>query len=91
MVLRYPEHVPAGIRLAVPVTNSALPATIMELLGEGGQETFPGPPLNALWTAPGGAARTGLMLFLKFRKTQHHLLMRIRRSENWSRPLPTVP
>ena len=52
LVLRYPGHVPAGIRLDMPVTNSALPATIMELLGEGGHETFPGPSLSALWQTP---------------------------------------
>ena len=52
LVVRYPGHVPAGLRLNVPVTNSALPATIMELLGEAGQNTFPGPALNALWQAP---------------------------------------
>ena len=51
LVVRYPGHIPAGIRVEVPVTNSALPATIMELLGEGGQEVFPGPPLSALWQA----------------------------------------
>jgi arylsulfatase A-like enzyme len=53
LVLRYPGHIPAGVRLDVPVTNSALPATIMELLGEGGPETFPGPSLSALWQTPG--------------------------------------
>lgn len=52
LVVRYPGHIPAGVRLEVPVTNSALPATIMELLGVGGQATFPGPPLSALWQAP---------------------------------------
>ena len=52
LVLRYPGRVPAGVRLDVPVSNSALPATIMELLGEGGQGTFPGPPLSAFWKAP---------------------------------------
>jgi hypothetical protein len=51
-VLRYPGHAPAGIRLDVPVTNSVLPATIMELLGERGHETFPGPSLSALWQSP---------------------------------------
>jgi arylsulfatase A-like enzyme len=52
LVLRYPGHAPAGIRLDVPVTNSVLPATIMELLGERGHETFPGPSLSALWQSP---------------------------------------
>jgi arylsulfatase A-like enzyme len=49
IVIRYPEHVPVGVRLAVPVTNSALPATIMQLLAPDAPEIFPGPPLNALW------------------------------------------
>ena len=52
MVIRYPGHVPAGVRVRVPITSSALPATIMELLGDVGQRIFPGPPLNALWTGP---------------------------------------
>ncbi len=56
IVIRYPEHVPAGVRVAVPVTNSALPATIMQLLGPDGNKIFPGPPLNALWTAPSAGA-----------------------------------
>ncbi len=52
LVVWYPGHVPAGMRVEVPVTNSALPATIMELLGEEGPGTFPGPPLSALWKNP---------------------------------------
>jgi hypothetical protein len=50
IVIRYPGHVPAGVRVRTPVTSSALPATIMALLGGAGQKIFPGPPLNALWT-----------------------------------------
>lgn len=55
LVVRYPGHVPAGVRFDMPVTNSALPATIMELLGDGGQEAFPGPPLSAIWKTPAAA------------------------------------
>ncbi|MGH9504492.1 MAG: sulfatase [Terriglobales bacterium] len=53
LVIRYPGHVPAGTRLNVPVTNSAIPATIMELLGEEKQNAFPGPSLSVLWETPG--------------------------------------
>jgi hypothetical protein len=47
IVIRYPGHVPTGVRVHVPVTSSALPATIMDLLGADGRKIFPGPPLNA--------------------------------------------
>jgi hypothetical protein len=52
IVIRYPEHIPTGVRVAVPVTNSALPATIMQLLAPDAKEIFPARPLNALWTNP---------------------------------------
>jgi arylsulfatase A-like enzyme len=48
LVISYPGHIPAGVRLAQPVTNAALPATIQELLGSS-HAPFPGPPLNAFW------------------------------------------
>jgi len=51
IVIRYPGRVPAGVRVHVPVTNSALPSTVMQILGEGRRPTFPGPPLSALWMA----------------------------------------
>ena len=47
-----PGQVPAGVRVARPVTNAALPATVMDLVGEGVQRLFPGPPLTQLWKAP---------------------------------------
>jgi arylsulfatase A-like enzyme len=50
LVIWYPGHSPAGVRLAQPVTNAALPATIMDLLGSG-YEPFWGPPLTVLWNA----------------------------------------
>ena len=50
MVISYPGHIPAGVRLAQPVSNSALPAAIMEMLGDS-HAPFPGSQLNALWRA----------------------------------------
>jgi arylsulfatase A-like enzyme len=35
--------------MAQPVTNAALPATLLALLGESEQKLFPGPSLDALW------------------------------------------
>lgn len=48
LVISYPGRVPAGIKIAQPVSNAALPATILDLL-DGGRFSFPGPPLDALW------------------------------------------
>ena len=50
LVISYPSHVPAGVRLSQPVTNAALPATIMAMLN-GSQNSFLGPPLDVLWRA----------------------------------------
>jgi len=48
LIVWYPGHVPAGLRVAQPVTNAAIPATVMDLLSSP-RETFPGPPLSAFW------------------------------------------
>jgi arylsulfatase A-like enzyme len=50
LVIWYPGHVPAGIRVSRPVTNAAIPETVMDLLGTKGG--FPGPALSALWKTP---------------------------------------
>jgi arylsulfatase A-like enzyme len=50
LVISYPGHVPGAVRLARPVSNAALPVTIMEMLGDS-HASFPGPPLKALWSA----------------------------------------
>jgi len=49
LFVRMPGVVPAGLRIATPVSTSDLPATIVELLGTGGQKPFPGPGLTQLW------------------------------------------
>src|SRR5262249_35621873 len=47
-----PEHVPAGVRIATPITNITIAQTILDLLwGQNGQ-TFTGPPLSAIWKNP---------------------------------------
>ncbi len=48
LIFWYPGHVPSGLRVSANVTNAAIPATLMSLLDEGGNQ-FQGPPLNALW------------------------------------------
>ena len=55
LIVWFPGHVPAGLRVGQPVTNSAIPATVMNLL-ESKRETFPGPPLTAFWKNREGGA-----------------------------------
>jgi len=49
LIVSYPGHLPAGLRVATPVSNAAIPATVMNLLGGKDQKVFPGPALNVLW------------------------------------------
>jgi arylsulfatase A-like enzyme len=53
LIFWYPGHVPSEIRIARPVTNVAIPATLMELLGRHRDSRFPGPALSLLWKNPG--------------------------------------
>jgi arylsulfatase A-like enzyme len=62
LIIAYPGHLPAGLRIATPVSNAAIPATIMGLLnqnlsGARYQEIFPGPALSVLWQASGTGTR----------------------------------
>lgn len=62
LIIAYPGHLPAGLRIATPVSNAAIPATIMSLLkqnlsGARYQEIFPGPALSVLWQASGTGTR----------------------------------
>jgi arylsulfatase A-like enzyme len=52
LVIWYPGHVPAGLRIAQPVSNTAIPATVMDFVGDAVGEEFPQPPLNAFWRIP---------------------------------------
>jgi arylsulfatase A-like enzyme len=48
LIVWYPGHVPSGLRVAQPVTNAAIPATVMDLFSSPGK-TFPGPALSQFW------------------------------------------
>jgi arylsulfatase A-like enzyme len=52
LVVRWPGKVPAGVRVAAPVTNAWLPATFLELLEISGQTAFPTPSLARAWKSP---------------------------------------
>ena len=53
LVIWYPGHVPAGVRVHQPVTNAAIPATIMDMVEAGAPTAFPGPVLSQSWKSPG--------------------------------------
>jgi arylsulfatase A-like enzyme len=57
LVIYYPGHVPAGVKIERPVTNAAIPATVLNLVGAD-DSTFPGPALSVLWTNPMAATRS---------------------------------
>ena len=52
LVFWWPGKIPAGVRLGTTISNTALPATIMDLLGHNEQSTFPGPSLAQIWKTP---------------------------------------
>jgi arylsulfatase A-like enzyme len=49
LVIWYPGHIPAGVTVTTPVTNAAIPPTIMDLLGAGAQSPFLPSSLSELW------------------------------------------
>ncbi|HUR09274.1 MAG TPA: sulfatase [Nonomuraea sp.] len=49
LIIRHPATVPPGQRVACTVTNQAVPATVMQLLGAQGGSPFPADPLTVHW------------------------------------------
>lgn len=62
LLLSWPGHLPAGVRVPNPVSIAALPATVMTLLPGQDHIQFPGPPLNSLWYDSAGAGDEPLIL-----------------------------
>jgi arylsulfatase A-like enzyme len=57
LIVRWPGGVPAGLRVAQPVSIASIPATVAELAGAKAELLLPGPSLAALWqpgTPPAG-------------------------------------
>jgi len=52
LIISYPPKIPRGLRVAVPVTITGIPATIVDLLADGEAGAFPVSSLSALWQAP---------------------------------------
>jgi arylsulfatase A-like enzyme len=53
LLIWYPGHIPAGVTVTTPVSNAAIPSTIMDLLGAGAPSSFPPSSLSALWQTGG--------------------------------------
>jgi arylsulfatase A-like enzyme len=49
LIIWGPGKIPAGVRVSQPVTNAALPVTLIDLLGASKQELFPRRSLTQLW------------------------------------------
>lgn len=56
MIVWYPKSVPQDVRIATPISNTGIPAMLLDMLGEPGQTLFPGPSLVQLWRDPASAA-----------------------------------
>jgi arylsulfatase A-like enzyme len=52
LIVSWRGRIPAGARIEQPVTNAALPATVMDLIGVDDRARFPGPSLALAWKAP---------------------------------------
>jgi arylsulfatase A-like enzyme len=52
LILSWRGRIPAGTRIKEPVTNSALAATVMDLIGADDHPWFPGPSLAQFWKTP---------------------------------------
>lgn len=57
MIIWHPSSVPQNVRIDTPISNAAVPATILDMLGEPGQDIFPGPSLAELWRDPASASK----------------------------------
>ena len=51
LLIRYPGHIPGGARVNAMAGNIAIPATVMDMLGDRGDPQFPGPTLQAMWAS----------------------------------------
>ena len=51
LIVYFPGHVPAGVKIDTPVSNAAISATVLQLIGAD-DSSLPGPALSALWKTP---------------------------------------
>lgn len=56
LIVWYPKSAPQNMRIDTPVSNTFIPAMLLDMLGEPRQTAFRGPPLSQLWADPAAAA-----------------------------------
>ena len=49
LIFWWPRQIPGGVEIVAPVSNVALPSTLMDLIGMKEQQLFPGASLTKLW------------------------------------------
>lgn len=54
LVIWYPGHVPERVRVPTPISNAAIPATILDIIDASAPDTFPSSSLSPLWRTGGG-------------------------------------
>src|SRR5262249_46885951 len=52
LIISWPRHVPEGEKVAQPINNSEIGATLMDLIGAD-NKAFPGPSLTPMWQESG--------------------------------------
>ncbi len=62
LLVYWPGHVPAGVRISEPVSTAWLPATVMTLVAGRDGGGFPGPSLTDFWSGKTAAEGGGLIL-----------------------------
>lgn len=50
LLVWYPGNVPAGLQVTRPVSNAAIASTVMDIVDNANQRSFPGVGLDSLWT-----------------------------------------
>ena len=62
LLMLWPGHLPAGVRVRAPVSIASLPATLMELVPGQDRIHFPGDSLARLWSGSSAAEESPLIL-----------------------------
>ena len=72
LILRFPQSIPAGVRVRTAISQTSLPATLVELAGGWGETQMPGLSLSELWKDSSAASNwPAPRAELRFRPTRH--------------------
>lgn len=59
LIVRWVGHLPEAVRLPIPVSVAAIPATVLDIIGQGQRQQFPVPSLASLWKGDVPGQETG--------------------------------